>query len=41
MHGSPTAADIITVTPEHLPEFEKKIASFFEEHIHDAVSYKL
>lgn len=31
-------ADIITVHPDHLPEFEKKIAAFFEEHIHDAVS---
>jgi 1,2-dihydroxy-3-keto-5-methylthiopentene dioxygenase len=29
-------ADIITVHPDHLPEFEAKIASFFEEHIHDA-----
>jgi 1,2-dihydroxy-3-keto-5-methylthiopentene dioxygenase len=29
-------ADIITVHPDHLPEFEKKIAAFFEEHIHDA-----
>lgn len=31
-----TDADIITVNPEHLPEFEKKIKAFFEEHIHDA-----
>lgn len=31
-------ADIITVHPDHLPEFEKKIKAFFEEHIHDAVS---
>lgn len=30
-------ADIITVHPDHLPEFDKKIKSFFEEHIHDAV----
>ena len=29
-------ADIITIHPDHLPEFDKKIASFFEEHIHDA-----
>ena len=29
-------ADIITVHPDHLPEFEKKLKSFFEEHIHDA-----
>eukprot|EP00522_Entomoneis_paludosa_P010396 CAMPEP_0172445908 /NCGR_PEP_ID=MMETSP1065-20121228/5668_1 /TAXON_ID=265537 /ORGANISM="Amphiprora paludosa, Strain CCMP125" /LENGTH=234 /DNA_ID=CAMNT_0013196921 /DNA_START=68 /DNA_END=772 /DNA_ORIENTATION=+ len=29
-------ADIITIHPDHLPEFEKKIAMFFEEHIHDA-----
>jgi 1,2-dihydroxy-3-keto-5-methylthiopentene dioxygenase len=29
-------ADIITVTPEHLPGYEEKIKSFFEEHIHDA-----
>jgi len=29
-------ADIITVHPDHLPEFESKIAMFFEEHIHDA-----
>jgi 1,2-dihydroxy-3-keto-5-methylthiopentene dioxygenase len=29
-------ADIITITPEHLPGFEEKIKSFFEEHIHDA-----
>lgn len=31
-------ADIITVHPDHLPEFDTKIAAFFEEHIHDAVS---
>jgi 1,2-dihydroxy-3-keto-5-methylthiopentene dioxygenase len=29
-------ADIITVHPDHLPEYEKKIKFFFEEHIHDA-----
>lgn len=29
-------ADIITVHPDHLPEFEKKLKAFFEEHIHDA-----
>ena len=29
-------ADIITVHPDTLPEYEKKVASFFEEHIHDA-----
>ena len=29
-------ADIITIHPDHLPEFDKKIAAFFEEHIHDA-----
>ena len=29
-------ADIITIHPDHLPEFQKKIAAFFEEHIHDA-----
>lgn len=29
-------ADIITIHPDHLPEFEKKIAAFFDEHIHDA-----
>lgn len=29
-------ADIITVHPDHLPEFETKIKAFFEEHIHDA-----
>mmetsp|Transcript_268 Transcript_268/g.362 ORF Transcript_268/g.362 Transcript_268/m.362 type:complete len:222 (+) Transcript_268:247-912(+) len=29
-------ADIITIHPDHLPEFDKKIAMFFEEHIHDA-----
>ena len=31
-------ADIITVHPDHLPEFETKVKAFFEEHIHDAVS---
>ena len=29
-------ADIITVHPDHLPDFEMKLKSFFEEHIHDA-----
>eukprot|EP00586_Coscinodiscus_wailesii_P022276 CAMPEP_0172505484 /NCGR_PEP_ID=MMETSP1066-20121228/186844_1 /TAXON_ID=671091 /ORGANISM="Coscinodiscus wailesii, Strain CCMP2513" /LENGTH=237 /DNA_ID=CAMNT_0013282101 /DNA_START=94 /DNA_END=807 /DNA_ORIENTATION=+ len=29
-------ADIITVHPDTLPEYEKKVKSFFEEHIHDA-----
>jgi len=29
-------ADIITIHPDHLPEFDKKIEAFFEEHIHDA-----
>lgn len=29
-------ADIITVHESCLPEFEKKIKAFFEEHIHDA-----
>ena len=29
-------ADIITVHPDHLPEYEAKLKSFFEEHIHDA-----
>lgn len=29
-------ADIITVHPDHLPGFEDKVKSFFEEHIHDA-----
>lgn len=29
-------ADIITVHPDHLPGYEEKIKSFFEEHIHDA-----
>jgi 1,2-dihydroxy-3-keto-5-methylthiopentene dioxygenase len=29
-------ADIITVHPDHLPQFDDKIKAFFEEHIHDA-----
>jgi len=29
-------ADIITVHPDHLPGYENKVKSFFEEHIHDA-----
>jgi len=29
-------ADIITIHPEKLPDYEKKVKSFFEEHIHDA-----
>jgi len=29
-------ADIITVHPDHLPEFDAKVKAFFEEHIHDA-----
>ena len=29
-------ADIITITREHLPDFDTKIKAFFEEHIHDA-----
>jgi len=29
-------ADIITVHPDKLPNYDKKVASFFEEHIHDA-----
>jgi len=29
-------ADIITVHPDHLPGYESKVKSFFEEHIHDA-----
>jgi 1,2-dihydroxy-3-keto-5-methylthiopentene dioxygenase len=29
-------ADIITIHPDHLPDFDNKIKSFFEEHIHDA-----
>ena len=29
-------ADIITVHPDHLPGFDEKVKSFFEEHIHDA-----
>ena len=28
-------ADIITIRPDTLPEYEKKLAAFFEEHIHD------
>ena len=29
-------ADIITVHPDRLPEFDDKVKSFFTEHIHDA-----
>lgn len=29
-------ADIISIHPDHLPEYEKKVKFFFEEHIHDA-----
>ena len=29
-------ADIISIHPDHLPGFEDKVKSFFEEHIHDA-----
>ena len=29
-------ADIITVHPDHLPDFDLKVKAFFEEHIHDA-----
>lgn len=29
-------ADIITVHPDHLPAYDEKLKSFFEEHIHDA-----
>lgn len=29
-------ADIITVHPDKLPEYDKMVKSFFEEHIHDA-----
>jgi len=29
-------ADIITIHPDKLPGYEEKVASFFEEHIHDA-----
>jgi len=29
-------ADIITVHPDHLPGYDDKVKSFFEEHIHDA-----
>jgi 1,2-dihydroxy-3-keto-5-methylthiopentene dioxygenase len=29
-------SDIITVHPDHLPEFDTKVKMFFEEHIHDA-----
>jgi 1,2-dihydroxy-3-keto-5-methylthiopentene dioxygenase len=29
-------ADIITVHPDHLPQYETKLKAFFEEHIHDA-----
>jgi len=28
-------ADIITITPEHMPGYEEKLKMFFEEHIHD------
>ena len=29
-------ADIITVHPDKLPEYDTKVKAFFEEHIHDA-----
>jgi 1,2-dihydroxy-3-keto-5-methylthiopentene dioxygenase len=29
-------ADIISIHPDHLPEYETKVKYFFEEHIHDA-----
>jgi len=29
-------ADVLTVHPDHLPEYDAKVKSFFEEHIHDA-----
>lgn len=29
-------ADILTIHPDHLPGYEDKVKSFFEEHIHDA-----
>lgn len=29
-------ADIITVHPDTLPEYDAKVKAFFEEHIHDA-----
>ena len=29
-------ADILTIHPDSLPNFEEKIKAFFEEHIHDA-----
>jgi 1,2-dihydroxy-3-keto-5-methylthiopentene dioxygenase len=29
-------ADIITVHPDHLPDFDAKVKAFFDEHIHDA-----
>jgi 1,2-dihydroxy-3-keto-5-methylthiopentene dioxygenase len=29
-------ADIITIHPDHLPDFASKVKAFFEEHIHDA-----
>lgn len=35
-HRGYSYADIITVHPDHLPGFEEKVKSFFEEHIHDA-----
>lgn len=35
-HRGYSYADIITVHPDHLPGYEDKVKSFFEEHIHDA-----
>ena len=29
-------ADILTIHPDHLPGYDDKVKSFFEEHIHDA-----